>query len=927
MLTYNFEKKGKMPLYEYLYQCIRDDILSGNIAANEKLPSKREMAKNHGISVITVENAYAQLMVEGYIYTEEKRGYFAREINSSHIDKNNYVIKKKEEIKKNWLVDFTSNHIMYDSFPFATWSKVMRQTLLDEEKSFLTSPSSQGVEPLRIAIAKHLNRFRGMEIHPDNIIVGAGTEYLYSIIVRLLGNNRFIALEDPGYQKISKVYESNGVKCLHIKVNKDGIDLDDLVESNAGAVHISPSHHFPTGRVMQVAMRYKLLKWANENNSYIIEDDYDSEFRFSGKPIPTIAGLDKDKVIYMNTFSKTLAPSIRIAYMVLPDKLMEKFHENLGFYSSTVSGFEQYTLANFIEKGYFERHINRMRNYYRDYRNKIISAIKNSPVYDKVTIEEENAGLHFILGVKKEIDDKKFVKILKENNINISALSNYCYNDLKEFRHKFIINYSAVEEGKLKKALEIINNALEEMENEMSRYNGNKDFKIEIPSSVKLIINVLEKNGFEAFAVGGCVRDTILKRNPQDWDITTSAHPLQVKELFNKTIDTGLKHGTVTVLMKGVGYEVTTYRIDGEYNDSRRPDTVEFTKDLIEDLKRRDFTINAMAYNPTVGLVDAFDGIGDLEKKVIKCVGEPKERFGEDALRILRAVRFSAQLGFDIEAKTAEAAKIMASTLKNISAERIQNELEKLIVSDNPSKLIDAYNMDITKVVLSEFDAMMECEQITPYHMYNVGEHTIKVMENVPANRLMRWSALLHDVSKPEVMFIDGKNGRTHFKGHAAQGAVTATQIMRRLKMDNKTIKLVSRLVNCHDDRPADKEQTPEAIRRSVHKIGKDIYREYLQLAQADFQGKSDYGKEKGYDGFLYTCQQFDIIEKENICTSISEMNISGRELIALGCPTGAIIGEILDELLDMVLAEPKYNTKEILEKKAKELIEKCSNI
>lgn len=466
MLTYDFSKREKTALYEYLYKCIKEDILSGRIVPGEKLPSKREMAKNNGISVITVENAYAQLIVEGYIYTKEKKGYYAGEIANQHIESELKLICKKEEKKKEWLVDFRSNHILYDSFPFATWSKIMRQTLLDRENSFLISPPSNGVFELRKAIAEHLQHFRGMNVNPDNIIVGAGTEYLYGLIVQLLGHNRMIAVEDPGYKKIGKVYESNGVKCLHIKVDKEGMNISDLEGSNAHAVHISPSHHFPTGRVMPVARRHQLLKWANENNSYIIEDDYDSEFRFSGKPIPPIAGIDNSRVIYMNTFSKTLAPSIRIAYMVLPDRLMRKFHSKLGFYSGTVSGFEQYTLANFISRGYFERHINRMRNYYRDYRNKIIGAIKSSHISSKVTIEEDNAGLHFILGIKHKINDEKFVQILEENDINISSLSDYCYNDLKEFKHKFIINYSAVEENKLEKALEIMDNALGECENE-----------------------------------------------------------------------------------------------------------------------------------------------------------------------------------------------------------------------------------------------------------------------------------------------------------------------------------------------------------------------------------------------------------------------------------------------------------------------------
>lgn len=448
----------------------------------------------------------------------------------------------------------------------------------------------------------------------------------------------------------------------------------------------------------------------------------------------------------------------------------------------------------------------------------------------------------------------------------------------------------------------------------MYSYQGTKKFKINIPKSVRMIIGLLEQHGYEAFAVGGCVRDTILGRKPQDWDITTSALPRQVKEIFHRTIDTGIQHGTVTVMLKGVGYEVTTYRIDGKYNDSRHPDSVEFTADLIDDLKRRDFTINAMAYNPVVGLVDAFDGMGDIERKRIQCVGDAGERFKEDALRILRAVRFSAQLGFDIEEQTMTAIRTMASTLENISAERIHVELEKIIMSDHPNKLITAYNLGITKVILPEFDRMMECPQNTPYHMYNVGEHTIKVMENVPATKEMRWAALLHDVGKPDSITYDKNDaGRMHFYGHAHVGAEIALSVLRRLKLDNKTIKIVTRLVECHDDRPASKGMEPANIRRSVHKIGKDIYEQYLQLAYADFQGKSDYGKEKGYDGYLYAKEQYGYILDNNICTSKEELEISGKDLIAAGCNTGSIIGDILKELLQKVLEEPELNHKEKL--------------
>ena len=263
MLTYDFEKRGKMSLYEYLYNCIKNDILSGKIKAGEKLPSKRTMAKNHNISVITVENAYAQLLVEGYIFSKEKRGYFASEISGQYLNnggingnkdkivetkvslKSGQIKKKIQDTKKQWLVDFNSNHIMYDSFPFSIWSRIMRQTLLDRENSFLSSPLPNGVVELREAIANHLMEFRGMEVDAENIIIGAGTEYLYSIIVQLLGRDSVIAVEDPGYRKIGKVYESNGVECLHLPIDNSGIQTKELLGKKIDAVHISPSHHFP----------------------------------------------------------------------------------------------------------------------------------------------------------------------------------------------------------------------------------------------------------------------------------------------------------------------------------------------------------------------------------------------------------------------------------------------------------------------------------------------------------------------------------------------------------------------------------------------------------------------------------------------------------------------------------------------------------
>lgn len=924
-------------MYEYLYNCIREDILSGNLKADQKLPSKREMASNHGISIITVQNAYEQLMVEGYIYSQEKKGYFVSEVESGfQVEESKPKTKKAPVHKKEEkpLVDFSSNHLLYDSFPFNTWSKIMRKTITDSEPDFLESPNHAGVEDLRSAIANHLQDFRGMRVNPDNIVVGAGMEYLYGLIVQLLGKNQMIAIEDPGHKKVGNVYESNGVKCIPIPVLEDGIDLDALKHSKAKVVHLSPSHHFPTGCVMPINKRTKLLEIVK--NGFVIEDDYDSEFRFKGRPLPTLQSLNPDKVIYLNTFSKTLAPSIRIAYMVLPDELMKVFNEKLSFYSSTVSSFDQYTLATFISDGYYSRHINRMRNFYKGYRKNIIDELKKSPMSDRIKIREASSGLHFILELALKVDDKKFIKALRDRGIKIKKVTDYCYLKNDNYKHQFIINYSAVEEDKLKEAFRIMSEELDKygkkptakkatkkttnktIKKTTKTKQSTKKIKIDLPKEVKRIISILDEEGYEAFAVGGCVRDSILNRNPDDWDITTSAKPEEVKKIFNRTFDTGIEHGTVTVRMGGQSFEVTTYRIEGEYKDSRHPESVEFTSDLKEDLMRRDFTINAMAYNDKTGLVDEFGGIKDLEDKVIRCVGNPSERFDEDALRILRAVRFAAQLGFEIEKETEEAMKELAPNLKNISAERIQTELEKLIMSDNPGMFIKVYELGITKVILPEFDRLMEQEQISLYHDHNVGVHTIKVMENTRKDKILRWAALLHDITKPDEESIDDE-GQHHFKNHPDSGAEVAKSIMKRLKMDNKTIRSVYHVILHHDDRPYSLD--PESIRRNVHEIGKDYYQYFLAFSYADYMGKSEYAREVGFPMLKYCKEQFEEIKKKGYATSVKELKITGKDLIDMGAKPGEKIGEILEELLDMVLTEPEINTHEKLVKIAEKML------
>ena len=418
MLTYNFTNIGSDSMYEYLYKCIKNDILQGTLQAGEKLPSKRSFAKNLGISVITVENAYEQLIAEGYIYSMPKRGFYVTDF------KGVLETKQREEVQEiipmtsgenSYLADFTSNQTEADQFPFTIWAKMVREVLSDSRIQLMTNPPCGGIMSLRQSIAGYLKDFRGMTVQPEQIIIGAGTEYLYGLLIQLLGHEAVYAVENPGYQKIGKIYRNYQVNWTYIDMDDEGVEVSQLEEKKVDIVHISPSHHYPTGIVMPISRRYELLGWASKGEGrYIIEDDYDSELRLGGKPIPTLQSIDiSEKVIYMNTFTKSLAPTIRISYMVLPLPLMEQFNRRLGFYSCTVSNFEQYTLARFIREGHFEKHINRMRIYYRNQRDFLISAIKKSPLDALVTIQEKDAGLHFLMKVDTSMSDEQLTQKAK----------------------------------------------------------------------------------------------------------------------------------------------------------------------------------------------------------------------------------------------------------------------------------------------------------------------------------------------------------------------------------------------------------------------------------------------------------------------------------------------------------------------------------
>lgn len=460
MLTYSFENRGSDSLYEYLYKQIKNDILSYRLSPDEKLPSKRALAKHLSVSTITVENAYQQLMAEGYIYSIPKSGFYVSHVSGMKRETDRSVIFSApvEETLPGYEVDFVTNSIPASSFPFSIWTKLLRETMSDNAEKLMVRSPSTGIYQLRKAIAVYLLQFRGMSVDPDQIIIGAGTEYLYSLIIQLLGRNLTYAVEDPGYQKISKIYQANHVDWIPVPLDDAGIDIAYLNQTKADVLHISPSHHFPTGIVTPVSRRYELLSWASkEPGRYVIEDDYDSELRLLGKPIPSLQSIDvAEKVIYINTFSKTLTSTIRISYMVLPKSLMARYKQELGFYSCTVSNFEQYTLASFIEQGYFEKHINRMRNYYRTQRDAIVSCLRQKPYQEQMTIREENAGLHFLLKVKTSLSDQQLIQRAREKGIHLSCLSEYCYRKDSQAEHTLVLNYSGIEKGQMERAVQLL---------------------------------------------------------------------------------------------------------------------------------------------------------------------------------------------------------------------------------------------------------------------------------------------------------------------------------------------------------------------------------------------------------------------------------------------------------------------------------------
>ena len=490
MITCDFQLRGDMSLCEYLYCTIKDQVRNGALKEDEKLPSKRSLALHLGVSVITVANAYARLISEGYMYSVEKKGFFAASDYvdvpeaSQHVEQTrsgtgSEVLERETSVpggKQKLLADFRTNSINAEKFPFSVWNAAMRDVLKEPHESLLRSPPPQGVYELRREIAEYLRCFRDMDVDPSQIIIGAGTEYITFIVVSLFGRNAVYCVENPGYRKIASVFQMNGALCVPVNVDDEGIDVRAVRESGASVVHVSPAHHFPTGTVMSLNRRLELLSWAAaDENHFIIEDDYDSEFRFTGRPLETLfgaackSGIADGKgaghVIYTNTFSKTLSPSYRISYMVLPPPLAEKFRKNTSFLTCPVSVFEQSALSRFMQNGSYEKHIIRMKNYYRNLRNSLVQSLTACPFARFSSIREQNAGLHFLLEFNAPVSGKQLQRSFLENGLDIPLLSEYWIGGGMNEMDKpvFVMNYSGISHEVIPEAVERMNRAVKRL--------------------------------------------------------------------------------------------------------------------------------------------------------------------------------------------------------------------------------------------------------------------------------------------------------------------------------------------------------------------------------------------------------------------------------------------------------------------------------
>lgn len=413
--TYSLSRGSSVPLYEQLYRAIRQDIASGELAGGERLPSKRQLAEHLSVSKITVENAYAQLIAEGYVTSRQRSGYYVEQLAPLAPQPAPPAVGVPDDPAPS----------APSTFPFSVWARLMRSVILEQSGTLMRAAPNAGLSELRSAIAAELLRLRGMQVLPEQILIGSGTEYFYNMLIQFFGRSRVYGIEPLGYRKIAAVYRANGVSLRTVSMDEGGVIPEALQQSGAEILHFSPSHHYPTGAVTTAARRQVILRWLSQaDDRWIIEDDFDSEFRFTGLPLSTLQSMDRTgRVIYLNTFTKTIAPSLRISYMILPMGLLQKWQREMGFYSCTVPSFEQLTLARFLSGGWFEKHLGRMKKHYRLLREQLLQMLSLFP--EKCEVLGADVGLHVLLRLKTELSDAELAPMLKQVSLHAPFLSSF----------------------------------------------------------------------------------------------------------------------------------------------------------------------------------------------------------------------------------------------------------------------------------------------------------------------------------------------------------------------------------------------------------------------------------------------------------------------------------------------------------------------
>lgn len=461
MQTYTLDRSGASPLYEQLYCALKADILSGALPGGSRLPSGRALAEHLGLSRVTVETAYAQLLAEGYLTSRPRAGYFVEQLTPQELP------PRVSEPEAQPPEPETAQSRSAQLFPFSVWARLMRGVLLDRRQELLRPAPDAGLPALRQAVAAELYRQRGVHVSPEQVYIGAGAEYFYNLLIQFFGHGRVYALENPGHRKIARVYQANQVAVRPIGMDADGVIPELLEQSGAEVLHISPSHHYPTGTVTPITRRQALMRWLTaQPGRYLIEDDYDSEFRFSGLPIPTIQSMDRSgRVIYMNTFSRTISPSLRISYMILPRTLLPQWQAAMGFYSCTVPSFEQMTLTRFLAEGYFEKHLSRMKKHYRAVRAQLFSVLHTPQAVRQCAVHDTDAGLHLVLELKNAPEPEALRALLRQSGLPDALLSDFFLDaPSPQAQKSIVLGYADAEPAQLEAALTALFTRLEARE-------------------------------------------------------------------------------------------------------------------------------------------------------------------------------------------------------------------------------------------------------------------------------------------------------------------------------------------------------------------------------------------------------------------------------------------------------------------------------